>query len=116
MQQPQTSLQRLRNRTVVRFILPMQVCPKCADVVSKMFNRCAKRYSKLSEKAVQNGGLCSVTTGIGKRLPQIPQLRGSKVVSRDCGTDGCPVYSTTAGLSKMCRCGVQNGGLCSTVL
>ena len=29
-------------------------CPKWADVVSKMFNRCAQRLSKVSESGVQN--------------------------------------------------------------
>ncbi len=37
------------GRTAVRFILLVQGCPKCADVVSKMFNRCAQRHSNVSE-------------------------------------------------------------------
>ena len=70
-----------------------------------MYNRCAQRHFKLSELAVQNGGLCSVTTGIGKRLPQIPQLRGSKGASSP--TRFCSTTIQTIGVA------VQNGGLCS---
>ena len=77
-----------------------------------MYNRCAQRHFKLSELAVQNGGLCSVTTGIGKRLPQIPQLRGSKGASSP--TRFCSTTIQTIGVA------VQNGQMwcpkCLTVV
>ena len=77
-----------------------------------MYNRCAQRHFKLSELAVQNGGLCSVTTGIGKRLPQIPQLRGSKGASSP--TRFCSTTIQTIGVA------VQNGQMwcpkCLTVM
>jgi hypothetical protein len=79
------------GRTAGRFILLAQGCPKCADVVSEMFNRCAQRHSKVSELVVQNGFVV---------VPSVPDV-GSEPLSQSESATPEMFCTGVSRLSKM---------------